>query len=169
MKEREVTVHVFLGDAVGPDEGGQAADVPLEDALVDGEVQAAAREDDGVLVVVTDNRVGGRRVAVDVVCVELLLLLLLAGRGFQKSPVGSEVVTGTVRDGPVRGLLVGVHDVLIFVCFGVFLSHGADLLPRHCDHCDATWLTHSWYGYGDNKATIKTRLCIDGQVRRDSR
>lgn len=55
-KEGEVTVHIFLGDAVGPDEGGQAADVPLEDALVDGEVQAVARQDDRVLVVVTDNR-----------------------------------------------------------------------------------------------------------------
>lgn len=43
MKERKVTVHVFLGDAVGPDEGGQAADIPLEDALVDGELPAVTR------------------------------------------------------------------------------------------------------------------------------
>lgn len=51
-------MHIFLGDAVGPDEGGKAADIPLEDALVNGELQAVTRQDDRVLVVVTDNRVG---------------------------------------------------------------------------------------------------------------
>lgn len=56
VKERRVTVHVFLCDAVGPDEGGQAADIPLEDALVDREL-AFAGQDDRVLVIVVDNRV----------------------------------------------------------------------------------------------------------------
>lgn len=55
-REERVTVHVFLCDAVGPDEGGQAADVPLEDALVDREL-AFTGQDDRVLVIVVDNGV----------------------------------------------------------------------------------------------------------------
>lgn len=159
VEERKVTVRIFLGDAVGPDEGGQAADVPLEDALVDGEVPAVAAQDDRVLVGVA----AAGRVAVDVVGVELLLL---PRRGFQESLVRSEVVAGPVRDGPVRGLLVGVHDLLIFVGFGVFLSHGAYLLARHRDQSNATWLSHRRPPATaiEKKARIKKRLCIDGQV-----
>lgn len=50
-------MHVLLCDAVGPDEGGQAADIPLVDALVDREL-AVTGQDDRVLVIIVDNRVG---------------------------------------------------------------------------------------------------------------
>lgn len=69
-------------------------------------------------------------------------MLLLPRRRFQKSLVGPEMVTGAVRHGPIGALLVGVHDLVIFVWLRVLLSHGADLLARHCDHCKAALLTH---------------------------
>lgn len=62
--------------------------------------------------------------------------MLLPRRGFEERLVGSQMVPGAVRDAPVRALLVGVHDLLIFVGFGVLLSHGAYLLPRHRERCN---------------------------------
>lgn len=69
-------MHILLGDAVGPDEGGEPAHVPLEHALMDGEVEDAARQNDGVLVAIDVNRCG---VAIDIVGVQLLLLESLVG------------------------------------------------------------------------------------------
>lgn len=128
-------MHVFLRDAAGPDERGEPTHVPLEHALVQREVQVLAAQDDRVLVVVVDDAADRGRVSVDVVrVVVLMLLLLLQRRGsgsFLDDLVGPEMVPGTVRDGPIRGVVARVHYVLIFVWFVVVLSDGAYLLTRH--------------------------------------
>ena len=131
-----LTVHILLRDAVGPDERGEPTHVCLEHALVHGELQLLFSEDDGVLVVVIEHGAHGRRVAVDVVRIELLLLLQRGGlRGLLERPVGLEQVAGAVGDGLVGGLVVRVPAPLL-VLVGlvvVVLAQGAYLLACH-DH-----------------------------------
>lgn len=115
-------MHVLLRDAVGPDEGRESSHVPPEDALMHRERRGVTRQNDRVLVVVADRRVERRRVAVHVVRIELLL---------QRREFVEGIVA--VGDGPVRGVVVGVRDLVVFVRFVVVLSHGADLLACHRD------------------------------------
>lgn len=76
MEGGRITMDVFLGDAMGPDERGQPTHIPLEHALVDREVEDVTRQNDRILVVVADDCVDRCRVAVNIVRVQLLLLLL---------------------------------------------------------------------------------------------
>lgn len=48
---------IFLGDAMGPDERGEPPYIPLEHALVDGEVEHATCQNDRILVVIADDGV----------------------------------------------------------------------------------------------------------------
>lgn len=123
-------MHVLLRDAVAPDERGESTHVSPEDALMNRELRGVTRQNDRVLVIVTDHSVERRRVAVHVVRIELLLLL--QRRKFVKDIVGPQSVA--VGNSPVRGLVVGVHDLVIFVRFVVVLSHGAYLLACHRDY-----------------------------------
>lgn len=107
-------MHVFLRDAMGPDERGKSTHVTLEHALVNGELEVVAYQDYWVLVVITDYVSDWWRIAVNVVRIKLLLQNRGFG-GFLKSLVWSEMITGTVRDGPVWGLVVRVHYLVIFV------------------------------------------------------
>lgn len=129
---------IFLGDAMGPDEGGQPAHIPLEHALVDGEVEDVTRQNDRILVVVADDGVNRRGVAIDIVGVQLLLLL--QRRRFLESLVGLELVNGAVG-----GFVVRVQYLVVFVCFVVVLSHSAYLFTCHADDRSVTLLGLSKY------------------------
>lgn len=57
--DRKLTMHIFLRDAVGPDERGEPTHICLEDTLMDRELQVLACEDYRVLVIVIDNCADG--------------------------------------------------------------------------------------------------------------
>lgn len=133
----KLTMNIFLGDAVGPDERGKPPHVSFEYTLMNRKLQVITCQDYWVFVAVLHD---DWCVSIDVVCVELLLQGWRFDR-FMESPVGYKVIPRSVRDRPVGGLFVSVQYRLIFVCFFVILSRGSNLFTRHDDDDDeySTW------------------------------
>lgn len=52
---RALTMNIFLGDAVGPDERGQPADISFKHTFVNGKLQMLTGQDYWVLIVVVDH------------------------------------------------------------------------------------------------------------------
>lgn len=107
-------MHILLNDAVCPNEGGESTHVSFEHALVHRKLQFLVGQDNRILVFINAC------VVVDVVCIEMLMLLQQrAFDGFLESLIYLEIVAGTFRVGFVRGFVINVPYLFIFVRLAV--------------------------------------------------